>query len=233
MKKNALFMGALLFFSATLSNAQELSDFTHEGAIIFPNGNEKEVIIYGDLKRPDLRLKNITTVDKELFYSGIKIKNKHRIKYKSKDIKGYKIGDVRYEAIKYADMTAIGPASLGAVYFMEVLKEGSINLYKFYEEEIFPQLPQETIYEEVEKNARILIQKGDDKVREVINVNLAEYIDDEHEILAKYENGDYGNLKSKDSDAGVAKFVKTQLNREANELWVLDVVEEYNKKKLN
>lgn len=186
MKKFVFFLFAIVLSSAGFAQ-RELGENEHYATLIYPNGNESEVVLMANLSIPWFYQKKIFTVEKNFFESGAKIKNKNKIAFKAKELKGYKIGSQLFETRKYSDISSLGAGSLPTYYFMEVAVQGKVTVYKYYNEEF-------------EDDAFVLIWKdGQKKLKDVELIKITNYFGDNERVMEKYANGEYGN-KIVDSD---------------------------------
>lgn len=230
MGKQSLFLIAALFISAAAYSQTELGENEHYATVIFPNGNEQEVVLLENLDYPWDLQKKITTVEKGLFESGTKIKGKHKISYKAKDLKGFKIGEQLYETRKYSDMSSVSMSSLGGKYFLEVVESGKISLYKYYQEpyteEGAPPVTREELNQKFRNHPQILIYKDGLKVKEVTSVKLEPYFGDNQKVMDKYNEGGYGN-KPKDPEKSGAGKLWDRIT-EDNKEFVKAMLKDYN-----
>jgi hypothetical protein len=222
-----LILIGLVAFSAN-AFAQTLDPAYHRGYIIKEDGSKVEGIIEADLQFPWNVQDDIKFFDPKLLEQG-KVKGKDKEKYGPKDIKGFGFDDRYYESQKYADMTAIGPASLGKYYFLERLEDGKIKLYRFFDsppkvltvDETFEQ-----VYENLRNNPRSLIKKGDDKVKE--SAGFEKMINDCPVVMEKYQKGEYGNYAGKEDQTAAGKLITKMANRGNSEQFIGAVVRDYN-----
>lgn len=199
MKKTLIIIAASLI--SVFSFSQNLGPNQHLGKILKEDGTQEEGIIEADLTLPWRLQKEIKFFDKMLLEYGSKIKNKDKKEYGPKDIKGYSIGDKVWESQKYADLSAVGPAALGAMFFLERVENGKIKLFNFYGTP--PAIVTgETIDQSNEeyRTPLLLIQKGTDKAKVLAPAtDLSKFIGDCPEVNEKYKKGEFGN-KAVDED---------------------------------
>jgi len=196
MKKLTLLLFTVIIFSVA-SAQKELGDNEHYITLIHLDGTEKEVILLQNLKYPWYYQKKISIVDKEVFESVEKIKNKNKNLYKPSDVKGFRIGTQLYETQKYSDLSALGMASLPTDYFLEVAVYGKVKIYKFYQtpyvESGSAPLSSDELNQKFRDNPLILIWKEGEKTKEVSLVKIEKYFGDNERVMGKYAKGEYGN----------------------------------------
>lgn len=235
-----MFLLTLLVACFTISYAQrEFKANQFEGKIILKNGKEKVGVIEikgNEEQSPWLKQESVKYISKENFNKE-KLKNKDKEKYSPKDIQGFYAGDRYFESIKYADMSAVGASMIPKWYFVEKLVDGKLDIYKFYrspgkvgvavgEEEI---AEMERFEEECRTQPNLLIQLEDGKIKNVLNVDIYEYISGCETVLAKYKNGEYGIKPMDDnSKSGVGKFVSKTLDANRLNSSIIPIAEEFN-----
>lgn len=231
MKKMILTLCLLGVFSFSFSQAEE--DY-HKGRIFKEDGTSEDGIIEADLKYPWIIQKYIRFFDAALLNQEDRVKLRDKPKIDPKDIAGFEFEGKRYESNKYADLSGLGPGSLGTFYFLELVEDGPIKLYKYYNSP--PTVMQgepEGIYEDLRNSPTILYRKGDTKLQPISSVTLEEAIKDCPEVKAKFDKGDYGNkLESNPDDAKksrLGKLIKSVTTAQPNlNDYVFEVVREYN-----
>ena len=234
MKKIVVILYVLIVSTAVYAQ-KKLGENQHYATLIYPDGNESEVVLLANLNRPWLHQQKIFTVDKNLFESLSKIKNKDKIDFKAGDLKGYKIGSQLYETQKYADVAAGGPiAALPKDYFMEVAVQGKITVYKFYAEPERTGSNSHLSFEELEQqelnNPFILILKEGQKLKETTTIKIENYFGDNERVMEKYNNGEYGNMVLDTEKKGLGKLVnKIDKLNEDKGAYVIKMAEDYNK----
>ena len=210
MKKIVLLLFTVLIFSI-VSAQKDLGEFQHYATVIHLDGTEKEVILLQNLKYPWVYQKKISTVDKEVFESIEKIKKKNKTFYKPGDIKGYRIGTQLHETQKYSDLSALGMASLPTDYFLEVVVNGKIKIYKFYQapyiESGSEPLSSEELNQKFLENPLILIWKEGEKTRETSLVKIEKYFGDNERVMEKYAKGEYGNTVADPDKRALGKLL--------------------------
>lgn len=229
MKKFVFFLFAVILSSAGFAQ-RELGENEHYATLIYSNGNETEVVLLQNLNIPWFYQKKIFTVEKNFFESGAKIKNKNKIAFKAKELKGYKIGSQMYETRKYSDFAALGAASLPTNYFLEVVVHGKVTMYKYYEKpyntEGSAPLSSAELNEKFLNNPQLLVWKEGQKFKEVSLIKLTNYFGDNERVMEKYANGEYGN-KAIDPEKSVVGNLWNKLD-EDKEDFIKKMVKDYN-----
>ena len=217
----------VMALSGYLLSAQDLAENQHLGKIIKSDASTEDGVIEANTEFPWSFQKEIKFYDTKLL--GTKIKGKDKKEFGPKDIRGFTFDDRTYESNKFADLSAVGPASLGAMYFLEVVLTGKINLYHLYDSP--PTFISGTTIEEANAAARtprLLIKKGDDKVKELTNNNISKFIEDCPSVLAKYDKGEYGNTVRDPNKSLAGNLLAKALAGSPQEAILMDIVKDYN-----
>lgn len=229
--KHIFILSALLSLP-TIFLAQDVSESQYEGTVINLDGTETEGIIEANLQYPWIIQKHIRFFDKSLLEQD-RVKLKDKPKLDAKELLGFSFADKKYEAYKYADLSALGPKTLGSYYFFEQAVDGPIKLYKFYDSP--PTVMQgdpEVIYEELRNNPNLFVKKGDEKIDILSASKLQNMISDCPEVAAKYDKGEYGNKLKEEEDgkkkSKLGKLINKTINTPSPESYAWDVVKEYN-----
>ncbi|MBZ0244472.1 MAG: hypothetical protein K8H85_00860 [Cyclobacteriaceae bacterium] len=214
-----------------LSIAQEAGDNQYQGTIVNLDGTESQGVIEANLQYPWVIQKHIRFFDASLLEQEDRVKLKDKPKLDAKDLLGFRFEDKVYESHKYADLSALGPKALGANYFFELVVDGPIKLYKFYDTP--PTVMQgdpETIYAELRNNPHLFIKKGDEKIDVLSTSKLEKFISDSPEIWAKYNKGEYGNKLEDDGGkkSKLGKLINKAMNTPSIDAYVYNVINEYN-----
>ena len=217
----------------TSAQETEVMDNQYPGTVLNLDGSRKNVIIETNLNYPWITQKYIRYFADSLLEGSERVKLRDKPKYDAKDLLGFQVEGKKYEAQKYADLSALGPKSVGSYYFLEVAMDGPIKLYRFYDSP--PTVMEgdpERIYEELRNAPRILIKKGDSKVVAVSSGGLEKMISDCPEVADKYKKGEYGNKVAEDENAkkksGLGKLVNKAISMVATDGYVFEVVTDYN-----
>lgn len=239
MRKSIAILIVLALSFTSLYAQRELKDNQYKGKIIMKNGKEKIGIIElkgNEIQSPWSKQEDVKFISEENFKKE-KIKRKDKEKFSPKDIQGFYAADRYFESAKYSDMSAVGASMIPKWYFMEKLVDGKIDIYRFYrspgkvgiavgEEEI---AEMERFEEECRTQPDMLIKIDDDKIKNVLNVDIYDYIAECETVVAKYKNGDYG-IKPLDNDdkKGVGKFVSKTLDANRLNSSIIPIAEEFN-----
>jgi hypothetical protein len=145
--KKVLFIIVLLFGFFCIAQGQIEEKMEKEGvvrgAILDKNGEEIEGYIkikgkvYGmDTKQyypaPWEYQDNIKFIHKDVFENTPEIKSKLYKKYGAKDIRAYQYEDMYFEAIKYADLSAVGLNMIPQWTFLRRIIDGKISVFYHY-----------------------------------------------------------------------------------------------------
>jgi len=237
MKKRILLIAFIAGFMVTNSVAQEyeLAFDESPGYIITSKG--KKVDGYLDLsadKYPWYDQEDIKFFTEEATKDG-KVKNREKEKYDPKDIKGYYTKGFYYESMKYSNMSAVGPAMLPKWYFLKRLVDGKMSIYKFYEKPM--QVGESSAVEADTKRALnnphiVIFKEGDkktEKLKNVKDIDILEYISDCEYVKKKYLDGGYG-IKPMDNEEkkGVKGFVSRVVDANVQAGYIEEIAKDYN-----
>jgi len=116
-------------------------------------------------------------------------------------------------------------------YFMEVLANGRVKAYRFYEMPGPVFVGQTGEYEKEMQRMReewqLLVQKDNGKLTRIHNIKeLKKLLGDNDAIIAKFDNGDYGNVKT-EGKKGLGKLMRAGINEKLKEPWV-EAIKDYN-----
>jgi hypothetical protein len=197
-----------------LSNAQRnVSDYV-KGEITLATGEVLTTHINYDLVTPGILqggVKYVTDDIYKILEAGEKIKGKDILELDPKEITRVSLENgKKYKTVTYADLTAVGAASIPKKCIYEILVEGKITLFKKYAEVggvqfVSGQEAQDIVdgkeytrEEKIEKaNSKyeLLIIKDEKSAKSISNIKLPDYISDNATINTKFENDEYGKLK--------------------------------------
>lgn len=191
---------------------------------------EGVIEINGSETYPWLNQNSVKYIPKEAFLNK-KVKSKDKTKYDPKDLLEYCAGNREFETKKYANLLEGGAAVLPQRYFMERLVNGTISVYVYYES---PPDVQVGTPEEIEAEYNrcrikdILIQKGEEKLKNLAFVDIMEYISDCPEVKEKYVNGDYGIIPKNDGTKEGLGKVFASLGDDVQKI-IVPLTTDYNK----
>ena len=139
---------------------------------------------------------DIKFIPKDEFENTAKIKGNMYKKYGPKDISSYTYEDTNFEAVKYADMTAVGLAMIPKWMFMKKVIDGPISIFYYYSspgavvvgniEATYKECAQETIVYQKGKGGKLKsITRG------IKGVNIDKDLEDCPFVKAKLDNKEY------------------------------------------
>ena len=199
--KKFMISTTLLFVFFSAINAQIEEKMRKEnvvaGAIYEKNGQTIEgyIKIMGEEADPEFLTEssysslvdfqgNIYFIPKDVFESTPKIKSNSYKKYSPKNLSGYRYAHIEFEAVKYSDLSALGPGMIAKWIFMQRISKGKISTYYYYNPEL--------------KNKVVMYRKNtDEKVRQVATsngipgINMKKFWDDCPYVKEKQEKDEY------------------------------------------
>ncbi len=173
-----------------------------------------------------------------------KIKGKMTEKLQPKDLIGFELEDGRrFEVVKYVDMTSgklqkMMPKRL----ILEKTADGPIEVYKFYARttgKISKELAdlamdahtdveaRKVLHEWIQNNFEMLVRKDSKNPRNVVYINLLNYIGDNYDVRDKYDNNHYGLRNQFSEEKKFGKYVNQEF-----EAAFLRMVSDYNSQQL-
>ncbi|MEX0289533.1 MAG: hypothetical protein AB3N14_10530 [Flavobacteriaceae bacterium] len=213
---------ALLGFSFN-STAQGLYQ---KGEIIHDNNKIEEAYIKIDFAFPQRFQNSVTYLTPKSYAKYLKkgkIKNKKKIKLKPKEIKGFNLDNgQRFSTVKYVDITGKVKKMLPKRIIVEQLTDGKINLYKLYSRttgKISYELAdltheanlsaegRQNLIDYIQNNFQLLIKKEHKNPRNVIHINLLNFIGDNETVKERYDNNYYGLRNQFNEDLKQGKLV--------------------------
>jgi hypothetical protein len=231
MKKFNLLFVLLLFGTAVMAQT-ELLNGQHKGYIVTKDGKKDGIIwMDGADSQPWANQKNIKFLTEDAFSKITKNKAKYFEEFSSKEILGYGFDANEYEAVKYADMSAVGPDMLAKMYFLKVLTKGNISVYIYYRTppSIVSGSDVNKTDEEWAQDNDIVIKKGNEKAKSTESIELVDLISDCPTVKDKYLNGDYGFKPENDgSKSGMKKIWAKMGDRAKIAEAVVYIAKDYN-----
>ena len=205
--KKLLILTVMLSVFLTFTMAQKSNvEKYFKGEIALKSGDMINGYIYFDLEHTNdfqNSVSYLTNEQYERLKAGEKVKSKEIEEFKTKEVKYYKLEDGRkMNRVKYADLTAASAASFPKYYFFEQIAEGKVNLHKKYisigavVSGQLAMLDGQELIDHVNSTFTCLIQKGDENAKDLVNVKLQEYVEDDADILGKLEAGEYGTINT-------------------------------------
>lgn len=235
--KLKFFLVVLSFASVNAVAQDKLSDKYKKGEIVLNDDSRIQGYIFFDFEWVS-RFQNSVSYINQQSYDNLlatgKVKMKEVEKLNPKEVKYYQLeGGSKFVTETYADLTAAGTGSLPKKYFLEQVADGKIRLYKKYAslEGVVSgpdaQLAMEGGEKLAERNRStydLLIIKDSKNVKDLANINLLDYISDNPSVLEKFNNDEYGNLKSVFSTK-----VKLNFDGSQHEADLIRLISDYNK----
>lgn len=209
-----------------------------KGEIILKNGKSKEAYVQIDFRFPQRFQNSITymTPDSfEKYQEKGKIKSKKKIKLQPKDIKGFNLDDgTVFKTVKYADLTGKALKMIPKKLCLEQTSEGKIKMFKFYSrttgrinselaDKVFS-TPKELIAY-IQNNFQLLIQKDSKNPKNVMHINLLNFIGDNAVVKENYDNNFYGLRNQFTEKQKAGKYVNKEY-----EASFLKMLNDYNSK---
>ena len=207
--KKVLVTTVVLFGLFSMAMGQIEEKMTGEGVVkgsIFKDGKEIEGYIkamgkvYGSdhqaYPAPWHFQGDIKFIPKDEFENTPKITGKMYKKYGPKDIGGYRYEDMYFEAVKYADMSAVGLNMIPKWMFLRKIISGKISVFYHYSSPPTVTVGEsfESYYEECTRE-KIVCRKGEDgkmKLMGSINsLNIEKDFEDCPYVTEKITNKEY------------------------------------------
>ena len=175
---------------------------------------------------------------------GNKIKGKIKEKLQPKDLIGFELEDGRrFQVVKYVDMTSgklqkMMPKRL----IMEKLADGPIEVFKFYARttgKISKELAdlamdahtdvedRKKLHEWIRNNFEMMVRKDSKNPRNVVYINLLNYIGDNYDVKDKYDNNHYGLRNQFSEEKKFGKYVNKEF-----EAAFMRMINDYNSQEL-
>jgi hypothetical protein len=231
MKKIILSICSLLFMALAFAQP-EMEKGQYKGYILTKDGKQEGIIwLDGNESQPWSLQKKVYFITVEGFAKLEKNKRKYFTEYSSKDIQGYGYGEYEFEAVKYADMSAVGPDMMAKMYFLSVIVKGKMGVYLYYRTppSITSGADIHKTDEEWAKDNDIVIKKGDGKAKSSESVDLVELINDCATVKDKYLSGGYGfDPKNNGSKGGLKKAFAKKSDQSKIEGAISTIAKEYN-----
>ena len=203
MKNYQAILFALTFlFTITNLQAQALYQ---KGTLHLKKGKTQEVFIEMDFEHPQRFQQGITYIspdDFEKYTKTGKLKGNMKQKMEPKHLEGFTLEDGReFKTVWYSDLTGKAIKMLPKRMTLEQVAQGRILMYKLYSRTTgrINQELADMVFEDREKliayirdNFQLLIQKGSDKPKNVMHINLLNFIGDNSRVKENYVNNHYG-----------------------------------------
>ncbi|MBT8313744.1 MAG: hypothetical protein KJP26_04725 [Maribacter sp.] len=177
----------------------------HKATLHLKKGKEKEVYIELDFEYPQRFQQGITYLSPEDFEKSTetgKLKGKMKQKMEPKHFEGFTLDDGRvFKTVWYSDLTGKAIKMIPKRMTLEQVANGRILMYKLYSRttgRINHELA-DMVFEDRDKliayiqdNFQLLIQKDSDKPKNVMHINLLNFIGDNARVKENYVNNHYG-----------------------------------------
>ena len=203
MKNSSTWFGLFLtFLMAANLSAQGLYQ---KGKLHLKKGKTIEAFIEIDYEFPQRFQQGITYMtpkDYEKFAQTGKFKGKMKQKMEPKHFTGFTLDDGRvFKTVWYSDLTGKAIKMIPKRMTLEEVAHGRILMYKLYSRttgKINQELA-DMVFEDREKliayiqdNFQLLIQKESDNPKNVMHINLLNFIGDNQRVKENYDNNHYG-----------------------------------------
>jgi len=176
-----------------------------KGTLHLKKGKTQEVYIEIDFAHPQRFQQGITYMsseDHEKYSKTGKLKGKMKQKMEPKHFEGFTLEDGRvFRTVWYSDLTGKAIKMIPKRMTLEEVANGRILMYKLYSrttgkinQELADMVfddPQELIAY-IQDNFQLLIQKDSDKPKNVMHINLLNFIGDNPRVKENYDSNHYG-----------------------------------------
>lgn len=202
MKLIISLFSSLLFLICINLQAQGLYE---KGSVTFKNGKSTEAYVQMDYKYPQRFQNSITYITPSTYAKYLKkgkIKGSKKIKLKPKEIEGFHLDNGQiFKTVSYADITGKAIKMMPKKLCLEQLASGEIDLYKLYtrttgtisyELADYVREGGQELIDYIQDNFQLLIQKDSKNPRNIMHINLLNFIGDKHDIKDNYDNNYYG-----------------------------------------
>jgi len=199
--KTTVFVFTLLFVMMGV-HAQTLYQ---KGTLHLKKGKTEEVFIEIDFEFPQRFQQGITYMtpeDYDKFTNTGKLKGKMKQKMEPKHLEGFSLEDGRvFKTVWYSDLTGKAIKMIPKRMTLEQVADGSIIMYKLYSRttgKINQELAdmvfddRQKLVDYIQDNFQLLIQKDSDKPKNVMHINLLNFIGDNARVKENYVNNHYG-----------------------------------------
>ena len=219
-----------------------------KGTIQLSKKKTMDAYIQIDWSYPQRFQTSVTYVTVKEFEKAVKknkkIKGKMKEKLQPKDILGFSLEDGRrFEVVKYVDYTSgklqkMMPKRL----IMEKLSDGPIEVYKFYARttgKISKELAdlamdahtdvedRKKLHEWIQNNFEMMVRKETKNPRNVVYINLLNYIGDNYDVKDKYDANHYGLRNQFSEEKKFGKYVNKEF-----EAAFMRMIDDYNSQEL-
>ena len=148
----------------------------------------------------------ITPKDYAKFQKKGKLKNSMKVKLKLKDFKGFTLDNgQKFTVVKYVDLTKKNLGMLPKRLCLEQIADGTIDAFKMYSrttgkisyelsDVVFESKKNgdQILIDYIQDNFQILLQKESKNPKNIMHVNLLNFIGDNDQVKTNYEGNHYG-----------------------------------------
>ena len=148
----------------------------------------------------------ITPKDYQSYQEKGKLKNKKKIKLNLKDFHGFTlVNGQKFTVVKYVDLTKKGIGMLPKRICLEQIAEGKIDAFKMYSRttgKISIELADvvmdskikgdQLLIDYIKDNFQLLVQKESKTPKNIMHINLLNYISDNEDVKNNYDNNRCG-----------------------------------------
>lgn len=195
----------------------------HKGTLHLKKGKTQEVFIEIDFEFPQRFQQGITYMtpdDYDKFTTTGKLKGKMKQKMEPKHLEGFSLEDGRiFKTVWYSDLTGKAIKMIPKRMTLEQVADGSIIMYKLYSRttgKINQELAdmvfedRDKLVEYIQDNFQLLIQKDSDKPKNVMHINLLNFIGDNARVKENYVNNHYGLRNQFTEKQKMGKYVNKE-----------------------
>lgn len=169
--------------------------------------------------------KSIRFIEKSKFESLEKVKNKDYEKLEAADLTAYTYQNdsLKFEGVKYADMSAVGTGMIPKKMFMRKISEGKISMFMHYSNP--PSMGEVSVMDEETRacaEPNMVYRVGADGKLKLVNaLNVSKELSDCPDVVKKFEAGEYKSSLLP-GDGKFAKFMNKTLFKDEVKMLVID-----------
>ena len=180
-----------------------------KGTIQISKKKSIEAYILIDFTKPQSFQSTVTYLSPKSYAKYLKkgkIKKSNKEKVKSKEIKGFTLDDgTTFKTVKYVDLNKRGIGMLPKSLCLEQISNGKIDSYKMYSKtsgrmsyELSNVIMDskmdgdQLLIDYIQNNFQLLVQKNSKNPKNIMAVNLLNYIGDNETVKTNYDNNHYG-----------------------------------------
>lgn len=154
-------------------------------------------------------------IEKSVFETTEKIKNKMYESYGPKDIQGYKYESLVYVSLKFQDLTAVGMGLIPKMTFLRQFSVGKVSVYQYFSSPPAVLVGESIAPYYVDGNKPMYIYtKGDDiKTKGVNEMSIEKELADCPYVTEKQQRGEYKALGGEGEASGISKLMNNSLFR--------------------